>query len=118
MARRAAGQPRGRDRARRRSRALLARLLGAAGRGRWRVVRDGALIEQGGVNFSEVTGASLPASATQERAALGGAPFAAMGVSLVLHPKNPHVPTAHLNLRFFVAEPPGAAPVWWFGGGL
>jgi coproporphyrinogen III oxidase len=70
------------------------------------------------VNFSEVTGTSLPASATQERASLAGAPFAAMGVSLVLHPKNPHVPTTHLNLRFFIAEPPGAAPVWWFGGGF
>ena len=88
------------------------------GGGESRVIRDGALIEQGGVNFSEVTGASLPASATQERAALAGAPFAATGVSLVLHPTNPHVPTTHLNLRFFVAEPPGAAPVWWFGGGF
>ncbi|HTL50695.1 MAG TPA: oxygen-dependent coproporphyrinogen oxidase [Steroidobacteraceae bacterium] len=88
------------------------------GGGESRVIRDGALIEQGGVNFSEVTGTSLPASATQERASLAGAPFAAMGVSLVLHPKNPHVPTTHLNLRFFIAEPPGAAPVWWFGGGF
>jgi len=83
-----------------------------------RVIRDGALIEQGGVNFSEVTGASLPASATQERASLAGAPFAATGVSLVMHPKNPHVPTTHLNLRFFIAEPPGAKPLWWFGGGF
>ena len=88
------------------------------GGGESRVIRDGALIEQGGVNFSEVTGASLPASATQERASLAGAPFAAMGVSLVMHPKNPHVPTTHLNLRFFIAEPPGAEPLWWFGGGF
>jgi coproporphyrinogen III oxidase len=88
------------------------------GGGESRVIRDGALIEQGGINFSEVTGASLPVSATQQRAALAGAPFSAMGVSLVLHPKNPHVPTTHLNLRFFMAEPAGAAPVWWFGGGF
>jgi coproporphyrinogen III oxidase len=88
------------------------------GGGETRVMRDGALIEQGGVNFSEVTGASLPASATAARPALAGAPFTAMGVSLVLHPKNPHVPTTHLNLRYFVAEPAGAAPVWWFGGGF
>ena len=65
-----------------------------------------------------MTGTSLPASATQERPALAGAPFSATGVSLVLHPQNPHVPTTHLNLRFFIAEPPGAPPVWWFGGGF
>lgn len=88
------------------------------GGGESRVIRGGALIEQGGVNFSEVAGASLPASATQDRAALAGAPFAATGVSLVLHPLNPHVPTTHLNLRFFSAEPEGAGPVWWFGGGF
>jgi len=88
------------------------------GGGESRVLKDGALIEQGGVNFSEVSGASLPASATHERPALAGAPFSAMGVSLVLHPKNPHVPTTHLNLRFFIAEPKGAEPAWWFGGGF
>jgi coproporphyrinogen III oxidase len=88
------------------------------GGGESRVLKDGALIEQGGVNFSEVSGSSLPASATHDRPALAGAPFAAMGVSLVLHPKNPHVPTTHLNLRFFIAEPAGSAPVWWFGGGF
>ncbi len=88
------------------------------GGGESRVIRDGDLFEQGGVNFSEVAGSSLPASATASRPALAGAPFAAMGVSLVLHPRNPHVPTTHLNLRFFLAEPPGAAPVWWFGGGF
>jgi coproporphyrinogen III oxidase len=88
------------------------------GGGESRVLKDGDLIEQGGVNFSEVAGQSLPASATQERPALAGAPFTAMGVSLVLHPRNPHVPTAHMNLRFFIAEPAGAAPAWWFGGGF
>jgi coproporphyrinogen III oxidase len=97
------------------------------GRDRWErpggggescVLRHGALIEQGGINFSEVAGANLPASATQERPALAGAPFSAMGVSLVLHPKNPYVPTTHLNLRFFIAEPASGAPVWWFGGGF
>ncbi len=88
------------------------------GGGESRVLKDGALIEQGGVNFSEVSGASLPASATHDRPALAGAPFSAMGVSLVLHPKNPHVPTTHLNLRFFIATPAGAEPAWWFGGGF
>lgn len=88
------------------------------GGGESRVLRDGALIEQGGVNFSEVTGARLPASATHDRPALAGAPFTAMGVSLVLHPCNPHVPTTHMNLRFFIAEPAGSAASWWFGGGF
>jgi coproporphyrinogen III oxidase len=88
------------------------------GGGESRVIRDGALIEQGGVNFSEVSGESLPASATAARPALAGAPFTAMGVSLVLHPKNPHVPTTHMNLRFFHAQPAGAGPAWWFGGGF
>ncbi len=88
------------------------------GGGESRVIRDGDLLEQGGVNFSEVSGASLPASATAARPALAGAPFTAMGVSLVLHPCNPHVPTTHLNLRFFAATPAGAEPAWWFGGGF
>jgi coproporphyrinogen III oxidase len=88
------------------------------GGGESRVLKDGALIEQGGVNFSEVSGASLPASATHDRPTLAGAPFSAMGVSLVLHPKNPHVPTTHLNLRFFIATPADAEPAWWFGGGF
>ena len=88
------------------------------GGGDSRVIRDGDLFEQGGVNFSEVTGESLPASATASRPALAGAPFTAMGVSLVLHPNNPHVPTTHMNLRFFAATPAGAEPVWWFGGGF
>ncbi len=88
------------------------------GGGESRVLKDGALIEQGGVNFSEVSGASLPDSATHERPALAGSAFSAMGVSLVLHPRNPHVPTTHLNLRFFIAEPAGREPAWWFGGGF
>jgi coproporphyrinogen III oxidase len=90
----------------------------AGGGGESRVIRAGAVIEQGGVNFSDVAGERLPASATHDRPALAGAPFSAMGVSLVLHPLNPHVPTTHLNLRFFLAEPVGAPPVWWFGGGF
>ena len=88
------------------------------GGGESRVLKDGGLIEQGGVNFSEVAGEALPASATHDRPALAGAPFSAMGVSLVLHPRNPHVPTTHMNLRYFIAEPAGAEPAWWFGGGF
>ena len=88
------------------------------GGGESRVLAGGDLIEQGGVNFSEISGTTLPASATHARPALAGAPFSAIGVSVVLHPGNPHVPTAHLNLRYFHAEPAGAAPVWWFGGGF
>jgi coproporphyrinogen III oxidase len=88
------------------------------GGGDSRVLKDGALIEQGGINFSEVAGDALPASATHDRPALAGTPFSAMGVSLVLHPRNPHVPTTHLNLRFFIAEPAGAEAAWWFGGGF
>ena len=88
------------------------------GGGESRVLRDGALIEQGGVNFSEVTGARLPASATHDRPALAGAPFSAMGVSVVLHPNNPHVPTTHLNLRFIQVQPESGTPTWWFGGGF
>ena len=83
-----------------------------------RVLKDGALIEQGGVNFSEVAGAGLPASATHDRPELAGAPFTAMGVSVVLHPRNPHVPTTHLNLRFIEIQREGDQPAWWFGGGF
>jgi coproporphyrinogen III oxidase len=90
----------------------------AGGGGESRVLSGGALIEQGGVNFSEVFGEKLPPSATHDRPALAGAQFAAMGVSLVLHPLNPHVPTTHMNLRWFMAEPAGAPPAWWFGGGF
>jgi coproporphyrinogen III oxidase len=87
------------------------------GGGRSRVIAEGALIEKGGVNFSHVTGDQLPASATANRPELAGRSFEAMGVSLVIHPHNPYVPTSHANVRFFVAEKPGAEPVWWFGGG-
>jgi coproporphyrinogen III oxidase len=78
---------------------------------------DGAAIEKGGVNFSHVFGDRLPASATQNRPELAGRSFEAMGVSLVIHPHNPYVPTSHANVRFFIAEKEGADPVWWFGGG-
>lgn len=87
------------------------------GGGRTRVLHDGAVFEQAGVNFSHVFGDSLPPSATAARPELAGRSFEAVGVSLVIHPRNPHVPTSHANVRFFQAEKPGAAPVWWFGGG-
>ncbi len=87
------------------------------GGGRSRVIANGAVIEKGGVNYSCVQGAQLPASATASRPELAGRSFEAMGVSLVIHPLNPYVPTSHANVRFFVAEKDGVAPVWWFGGG-
>ena len=82
------------------------------------VLEEGALFERGGCNFSAVRGASLPASATQQRAELAGAPFSAMGVSLVLHPRNPYVPTVHLNVRLLSVHPQGKQPLSWFGGGM
>ncbi|NLJ93453.1 MAG: oxygen-dependent coproporphyrinogen oxidase [Aeromonadales bacterium] len=88
------------------------------GGGRSRVLKDGQVIEQGGVNFSHVYGTQMPASATAHRPELAGRSFEAMGVSLVIHPHNPHVPTSHANVRFFIAEKEGAEPVWWFGGGF
>lgn len=88
------------------------------GGGRTRVLVDGAVIEKGGVNFSHVHGTELPAAATAARPELAGCSFEAMGVSLVIHPRNPYVPTSHANVRCFVAERPGRAPVWWFGGGF
>lgn len=87
------------------------------GGGRSRVLTEGAVIEKGGVNFSHVTGTQMPASATAHRPELAGRRFEAMGVSLVIHPNNPYVPTSHANVRFFIAEKDGAEPVWWFGGG-
>ncbi len=87
------------------------------GGGRTRVLREGGVFEQAGVNFSHVHGKSLPPSATAARPELSGRSFEALGVSLVIHPRNPHVPTSHANVRFFSAEKPGADPVWWFGGG-
>lgn len=87
------------------------------GGGRTRVLSEGGVFEQAGVNFSEVSGAALPAAATAKRPELSGRAFQAMGVSLVVHPRNPYVPTSHANVRFFVATAPGQDPVWWFGGG-
>ena len=88
------------------------------GGGRTRVLTDGTVIEQGGVNFSTVSGDKLPPSATAHRPELAGRTWQACGVSLVIHPKNPHIPTSHANVRFFIAEKEGEAPVWWFGGGF
>ncbi|MET1255283.1 oxygen-dependent coproporphyrinogen oxidase [Aliikangiella sp. GXAS 311] len=88
------------------------------GGGRSRVISDGGIFEKGGVNFSHVMGAGLPASATAARPELAGRSFQAMGVSLVMHPNNPYIPTSHMNVRFFIAEKPGEKPVWWFGGGF
>ncbi|MEM7379278.1 MAG: coproporphyrinogen III oxidase, partial [Pseudomonadota bacterium] len=90
----------------------------AGGGGRSRVLSGGALFEQAGVNFSHVAGDTLPPSATANRPELAGAPFEAMGVSLVLHPHNPYVPTSHANVRFFLAQPSTGDAVWWFGGGF
>ena len=90
----------------------------AGGGGRTRVLVNGAVIEKGGVNFSHVFGDKLPGSATAHRPELAGRSFQAMGVSLVIHPHNPYVPTSHANVRFFIAEKEGEDPVWWFGGGF
>jgi len=88
------------------------------GGGRSRVLEQGQVFEKAGVNFSHVHGDGLPPSATAQRPELAGRSFEALGVSLVIHPHNPHVPTSHANVRFFIAEKPGAEPVWWFGGGF
>ena len=87
------------------------------GGGRSRVLSGGAVFEKAGVNFSHVYGGQLPPSATASRPELAGRSFQAMGVSLVIHPENPYVPTSHANVRLFVAEKDGEEPVWWFGGG-
>jgi len=87
------------------------------GGGRTRVIAEGNQIEKGGVNYSLVIGESLPASATAHRPELAGRSYKAMGVSLVIHPRNPYMPTSHANVRLFVAEKEGEEPVWWFGGG-
>jgi coproporphyrinogen III oxidase len=88
------------------------------GGGRTMVLTGGKVFEQAGVNFSEVTGDNLPVSATAHRPELAGREFRAMGVSLVIHPDNPHIPTSHANVRFFIAEKPDEDPIWWFGGGF
>jgi coproporphyrinogen III oxidase len=87
------------------------------GGGRTRVLSGGKLFEQGGVNYSHVFGNQLPPSATKARPELAGRGFEALGVSLVIHPENPHVPTSHANVRYFEAAMDGEEPVWWFGGG-
>jgi coproporphyrinogen III oxidase len=88
------------------------------GGGRSRVLEEGQVFEKAGVNFSHVFGEGLPPSATAQRPELAGRSFQALGVSLVIHPRNPYVPTSHANVRFFIAEKEGADPVWWFGGGF
>lgn len=88
------------------------------GGGDTRVLENGSVFEKAGVAFSHVTGRSLPPSATARRPELAGHPFEAMGVSLVIHPRNPYVPTSHANVRFFIVRPPDAPPHWWFGGGF
>ncbi len=88
------------------------------GGGRSRVLTKGALFEQAGVNFSHIKGEKLPASASAHRPELAGRSYQAMGVSLVIHPLNPYIPTTHANVRFFIAEKEGCEPVWWFGGGF
>ena len=90
----------------------------AGGGGRSRVLADGAIFEQAGVGYSHIFGMDMPPSATTMRPELAGRGFQAMGVSLVLHPRNPYVPTTHANFRFFCAEADDDEPIWWFGGGF
>lgn len=88
------------------------------GGGRTRILSDGEVFEQAGIGFSKVSGTTLPPSATQHRPELAGRNWTATGVSLVFHPRNPYVPTTHMNVRFFEARADGKEPVWWFGGGF
>jgi len=88
------------------------------GYGKSCVISNGSVFEKGGVNFSHVKGMSLPTSATEKRPELKGYQFEVVGVSLVIHPDNPYVPTSHANFRFFMATKEGAEPIWWFGGGF
>jgi coproporphyrinogen III oxidase len=88
------------------------------GGGLSRLIEEGLVLERGGVNFSHVMGAKLPPSAAAARPDLGGQPWEAMGVSLVLHPRNPYAPTVHMNVRFFTTTTADGTPVWWFGGGM
>ncbi len=88
------------------------------GEGETRILEDGVVFERAGCGFSHVRGPQLPPSATQHRPELAGAPFEAMGVSLVFHPRNPYVPTVHMNVRMIAATPAGGTPVCWFGGGM
>ncbi|MEO7411993.1 MAG: oxygen-dependent coproporphyrinogen oxidase [Opitutaceae bacterium] len=88
------------------------------GGGRSRILTEGAVFEKAGVGFSHVHGKTLPASATAHRPELAGKTWQALGVSLVIHPRNPYVPTSHANVRFFIADADGPSPIWWFGGGF
>ncbi len=88
------------------------------GGGRTRVLQEGKIFEQGGINFSNVYGDNLPPSATAHRPELSGRSFQALGNSLVIHPLNPYIPTTHMNIRFFLADKEGEDPIWWFGGGF
>ena len=88
------------------------------GSGITRVITNGSLFEKGGVNFSIISGDKMPKSATELRPELAGRKFTALGVSLVLHPENPFIPTTHANVRFFIAENEEEEPLWWFGGGF
>jgi len=90
----------------------------SGGGGRSRVITEGGLFEQAGVNFSHVLGDALPPSASASRPELANQPFEVVGISLIVHPRNPYVPTAHANLRFFVVGDPDAPAAWWFGGGF
>jgi coproporphyrinogen III oxidase len=89
----------------------------SGGGGITRVIENGRIFEKGGVNFSNIRGDSLPDSATASRSKISGKPFQATGVSLVLHPQNPFVPTCHMNVRFIIVDPDSSDPEWWFGGG-
>ena len=88
------------------------------GGGLSRLIEEGNVLERGGVNFSHVQGAKLPPSAAASRPDLGGQPWEAMGVSLVIHPRNPYAPTVHMNVRFLTTTTADGTPVWWFGGGM
>ncbi len=88
------------------------------GGGRTHVLEKGGVFEKAGVNFSHISGDALPEAATKGRPHLAGSPFEAMGVSVVVHPENPYIPTTHANLRFFIVNPADGEPVWWFGGGF
>ena len=88
------------------------------GSGITRVITNGSLFEKGGVNFSIISGDNMPKSATELRPELAGRKFTALGISLVLHPENPFIPTTHANVRFFIAENEEEEPLWWFGGGF
>ncbi len=89
----------------------------AGGGGITCVIENGQVFEKGAVNFSHIKGDSLPATARSSRSQIAGKPFEASGVSVIMHPLNPFMPTAHLNVRFFIAEPESSHPIWWFGGG-